>query len=157
MCIRDRLRDNRLLTLTGTGGVGKTRLALCIAARVLNNYDDGVWLVELSALQNPDLVPQEVISAFELKEQPGKRLTQTLIEHIQSKRLLLVLDNTEHLLAACAQLADTVLRQCSKVTVLVTSREQLGVPGELTYRVPSLSVPDPKCDISVQSLSLIHI
>ena len=146
------LRDNRLLTLTGTGGVGKTRLALCMAATVLNSYDDGVWLVELSALRHPDLVPQEVISALELKEQPGKRLTQTLIEHLQSKRLLLVLDNAEHLLAACAQLADTVLRQCSKITVLVTSREALGVPGELTYRVPSLSVPDPKCAISVQSL-----
>jgi non-specific serine/threonine protein kinase len=146
------LKDNRLLTLTGTGGVGKTRLAMCMATTALNSYRDGVWLVELAALQYPELVPQEVASALELKEQPGKRLTQTLIEHLQSKHLLLVLDNAEHLLAACAQLADTVLRQCPKVTVLVTSRERLDVPGELTYRVPSLSIPDPKRDATAQSL-----
>ena len=146
------LVGNRLLTLTGTGGVGKTRLALRVAAAVLNGYIDGVWLVELASLRDPDLIPQTVITALGLKEQPGKTLTQTLTEHLLAKHLLLVLDNAEHLLAACAQLSDTMLRQCPKVTVLVTSRERLGVPGELTYRVPSLSMPDPKREITAQGL-----
>ena len=146
------LRGNRALTLTGTGGVGKTRLGLCIATTMLDSYRDGVWLVELATLRHPDLVPQAVISALELKEQPGKRLTHTLIDHLQPKHLLLVLDNAEHLLVACAELADTLLRQCPKVTILTTSRERLGVPGELTYRVPSLSIPEPKRDISAPDL-----
>jgi predicted ATPase/DNA-binding winged helix-turn-helix (wHTH) protein len=146
------LSGNRLLTLTGTGGVGKTRLAVCVAAAVRNGYRDGVWLVELAALMDPDLVPQAVITALGLKEQPGKRLTQTLTEHLEARHLLLVLDNAEHLLAACAQLTDTVLRQCPKMRVLVTSRERLGVPGELTYRVPSLSIPDAKRGATAHSL-----
>lgn len=150
--LRKALAGNRLLTLTGTGGVGKTRLAIRVAAAVLDEYDDGVWLVELAAFRDPDLVPQAVVTAFGLKEQPGRSLTQTLVEYLQPRHVLLVLDNAEHLLAACAPLIDTVLQRCPKVTVLVTSRERLGVPGELTYRVPSLSVPDPHRDATAQSL-----
>ena len=118
---------NRLVTLTGTGGVGKTRLAMRAAAAVLNRYHDGVWWVELAALRDAGLVPQRVVSALGLTEQPGKSHTQTLAEVLQAKHLLLVLDNAEHLLAACAELTDTVLRRCPKVTVLVTSRERLGL------------------------------
>ena len=121
---------NRLVTLTGTGGVGKTRLAMRAAAAVLNRYHDGVWWVELAALRDAGLVPQRVVFALGLTEQPGKSHTQTLAEVLQAKHLLLVLDNAEHLLAACAELTDTVLRRCPKVTVLVTSRERLGIPGE---------------------------
>ena len=143
---------NRLVTLTGTGGVGKTRLAMRAAAAVLNRYHDGVWWVELAALRDAGLVPQRVVSALGLTEQPGKSHTQTLAEVLQAKHLLLVLDNAEHLLAACAELTDTVLRRCPKVTVLVTSRERLGIPGELTYRVPSLSIPDPTRGDTPQSL-----
>jgi non-specific serine/threonine protein kinase len=146
------LRANRLLTLTGTGGVGKTRLAMRVAAAMLDGYADGVWLVELAALWNPELVAQAVITALGLQEQPGRSLTQTLTDYLQARQLLLVLDNAEHLVAACAHLADTLLRHCSTVTILVTSRERLGVPGELTYRVPSLSIPDPKGDATAQSL-----
>ncbi|MEP7247362.1 MAG: tetratricopeptide repeat protein, partial [Gammaproteobacteria bacterium] len=146
------LRAKRLLTLTGTGGVGKTRLAMQVAAAMLEDYRDGVCLVELAALWNPELVPQAVITALGLQEQPGRSLTETLTDYLQSRQLLLVLDNAEHLLAACAPLADTVLRQCSTITVLVTSRERLGVPGELTYRVPSLSIPNPKRDATAQSV-----
>jgi predicted ATPase/DNA-binding winged helix-turn-helix (wHTH) protein/Tfp pilus assembly protein PilF len=147
------LAHNRLLTLTGTGGVGKTRLAMCIAAAELNDYSNGVRLVELGALRDPDLVPQAVLTALELQEQPGKQLTQTLTEYLGARHLLLVLDNAEHLLAACAQFTDTVLRKCPKVTVLATSRERLGVPGELTFRVPSLSIPDLERGATAQSLA----
>ena len=136
------LSTSRLLTLAGTGGVGKTRLALRVAERAVHGYGDGAWLVELAALRDPDLVSQAAITALGLKEQPGKPMLQTLTEHLRPMRLLLMLDNAEHLLAPCAQLADAVLRQCAGVTIVVTSREPLGVPGEVVYRVPPLSVPD---------------
>jgi non-specific serine/threonine protein kinase len=141
--VSELLESHRLLTLTGTGGVGKTRLAMRAAAAKLADYRDGVWLVELAALRDPDLVPQAAIAAIGLKEQPGKRLTQSLTEHLQPRHALLILDNAEHLIAACAELADAIVRHCPNVTIVVTSRERLGVPGEVTYRVPSLSVPDP--------------
>ena len=144
------LARGRLLTLTGSGGVGKTRLALSVAAATLDRFADGVRLVELASLRDPDLVVQTVVAAVELKEQPGKPLTQTLTEGLHERHLLLLLDNAEQLLDACAQLTDTVLRQCPNVTVLVTSRERLGVPGELTYRVPSLAVPDPNAECTSQ-------
>jgi non-specific serine/threonine protein kinase len=142
--LRTALSRARLLTLTGAGGVGKTRLALCLADSVGTLYADGWWLVDVSALHDADLVPQTAVTALGLQERRGKDLAQTLIEHLEAKRVLLVLDNAEHLLDACARLVDTVLRRCAHVTVLATSRERLGVPGELTYRVPSLSVPDER-------------
>jgi len=147
------LARSRLLTLTGSGGVGKTRLAISVAGAVLNRFADGVRLVELASLQDPDLVVQTVVAAVGLKEQPGKPLTQTLTEGLHERHLLLLLDNAEHLLDACARLTDTILRQCPNVTVLVTSRERLGVPGELTYRVPSLTVPDPNDEVSSQRIA----
>ncbi|MGE5171506.1 MAG: ATP-binding protein [Rudaea sp.] len=151
--LRKLLTAHRLLTLTGAGGIGKTRLALRVAASMLDEYEDGVWLVELAALRDPGLVPQAVITVLGLKEQPGKSLTQTLTEYLRARHLLLLLDNAEHLLAACAQLTDAVLRQCPRVTVAVTSRERLAVPGELTYRVPSLSMPDASQGATTQGLA----
>jgi non-specific serine/threonine protein kinase len=151
--LKDLLGTARLLTLTGAGGCGKTRLALQVAGDLLQFYPDGIWLVELAALAEPGLVPQTVASVLGLKEQSGESLTQTLAKHLASRHLLLMLDNAEHLLAACAQVADAALRQCAKVVILVTSRERLGVAGELTYRVPSLSVPDPKQDATPEELS----
>ena len=136
------LATSRLLTLTGIGGVGKTRLALHVARGAADGYGDGAWLVELAALRDPVLVSQAAITALGLKEQPGKPMLDTLTEHLRSMRLLLVLDNAEHLLAPCAQMAEAVLRQCPGVTIVVTSREPLGVPGEVVYRVPPLSIPD---------------
>ena len=150
--IEQLLAANRLVTLTGTGGVGKTRLALCVAAGLTHAYREGVWLVELASLADPALVPQAVATALELQEQPGRSLTQTLVEYLQPRELLLVLDNAEHLLAACTHLTDAVLRQCARVKWLVTSRERLDVPGEVTYRVPSLSMPDSGRDTPVQAL-----
>jgi predicted ATPase/DNA-binding winged helix-turn-helix (wHTH) protein len=140
--IRQLLAVSRLLTLTGTGGCGKTRMALQVAADVLARYPDGVWLVELGSLADPNLVPRALGSVLGVTEQNGKTVAQSVVESLADKRTLIVLDNAEHLLLACAQLTDVVLRQCAHVTVLATSRERLGVDGERTYRVPSLSVPD---------------
>jgi predicted ATPase/class 3 adenylate cyclase len=131
-----------LLTLSGAGGCGKTRLALQAAADLLEAYPDGVWLVELAALEEPILVPQAVATALGVPEQPGRPLTATLIEHLRSRSLLLLLDNCEHLLAACAQLVEALLGACAKVRILATSRERLGLTGERVYPVPSLSLPE---------------
>ncbi len=150
--IRAHLDKTRLLTLTGSGGCGKTRLALHMAAEVLDTYPDGVWLVELAALADQELLPQTVAVVLGLREEPGRPFTQTLTDFLKSRRLLLVLDNAEHLLAACAKLAGAVLSQCPQVVLLVSSREGLGIAGEVTFRVPSLSLPDPARDISPESL-----
>ena len=134
----------RLLTLTGSGGCGKTRLGLQVAADSLERFPDGVWLVELSPLADPGLVPQTVATVLGLKEVPGKPISQTLTEHLKDRRLLLLLDNCEHLLDGCARLVDLLMRQCPAIAILASSREALGIGGEQTYRVPSLSQPDPK-------------
>ena len=138
---------NRLVTLTGAGGAGKTRLAIEVASRLIDAFPDGVWLVELAALSDPRLVPQAVAQALALKEQPTRPVIETLSDYLASKKLLLVLDNAEHLLEACVHLVDEILRRSPDVAMLVTSRERLGMTGELTYRVPSLTVPGPSDNI----------
>jgi DNA-binding winged helix-turn-helix (wHTH) protein len=144
---------HRLVTLTGAGGAGKTRLAIEVARRVFDGYPDGAWLVELAALSNPDLVPQAVAQALKLKEQPTQPAMETLSDHLAPKKLLLVLDNAEHLLDACVHLIDAIVRRSPDVTVLVTSRERLGIAGELTYRVPSLAVPGTSESSTLQDVS----
>ena len=134
----------RLLTLTGSGGCGKTRLSLQVAADLLERFPDGAWLVELAPLSDSDLVPPTVASVLGLKEEPSKPIIQTLTEYLKDKRLLLLLDNCEHLLEACAKFADALLRQCASVQIVASSREGLGINGEQAYRVPSLALPDPK-------------
>jgi non-specific serine/threonine protein kinase len=139
---RDDGKDTRrLVTLTGAGGCGKTRLALQVAGGLLEAYPDGVWLVELASLADPSLVPQAVASTLALREQPGRSLTDTLQEAVHSRSLLLLLDNCEHLIAACAELAEALLRACSRLRLLATSREGLNIPGEAVHRLPSLQVP----------------
>jgi len=133
----------RLLTLTGAGGCGKTRLALQLAADSLETFPDGAWLVELAPLSDPGLVPRTLASVLGLEEQPGNPVTATLVEHLKDQRVLMVIDNCEHLLHACAVLADLLVRRCPQLTILASSREALGIAGEQTYRVPSLSLPDP--------------
>jgi len=108
---------------------------------LLDTFAEGVWLVELAALSDPRLVPQAAAEVLGVKEQPGKSLTETVCGHLASRNLLLVLDNAEHLLDACVQLADHALRRSTRLTILVTSREPLRLSGELTFRVPSLTVP----------------
>ncbi len=143
----------RLLTLTGAGGAGKTRLALQVAAEVLEDFKDGVWLVSLAALADPALVPQAVASALGVPEQPVHPLSETLAGYLRSKSLLLLLDNCEHLLSTCAHLAEALLTGCPNLRILATSREVLGIPGELNLRVPSLSLPDPKRLPSFETLT----
>jgi predicted ATPase/DNA-binding SARP family transcriptional activator len=139
------LATTHLLTLTGAGGCGKTRLALQVAADRVEAYGDGVWLVELAALADHTLVPQAVAAVLGVREEPGRPLTATLMDSLRCRSLLLVLDNCEHLLSGCARLVESLLRACPRLRILATSREGLRVSGEQTYRVPSLSVPDPKC------------
>jgi predicted ATPase/class 3 adenylate cyclase len=142
VAVGEMLAVNRLLTLTGAGGAGKTRLALQVAAEMLDHYPDGVWLVELASLSDPSLIPQTVARAVGIREQAGESIEQTLTDGLRSRNLLLVLDNCEHLLSACAHLVTALLRVCPGLRVLATSREPLGLSGEHVFRVPSLSVPD---------------
>jgi predicted ATPase/class 3 adenylate cyclase len=135
------LAATRLLTLTGTGGTGKTRLALQVAAGELEAFPDGVWVAELAPLADPALVPQAVAAAAGLVGQPGRSALATLGDAWRAGRVLLVLDNCEHVLGACAALADALLRACPRLTVLATSREALGIGGETSWRVPSLTLP----------------
>ncbi len=134
----------QLLTLTGSGGCGKTRLGLQLAADSLERFPDGAWLVELAPLSDPGLVPRTAATVLGLEEQPGKPITTTLVEHLKDKRALILLDNCEHLLNACAVLAASLARECPHLTILASSREALGIAGEQTYRVPSLSLPDQR-------------
>jgi non-specific serine/threonine protein kinase len=136
------LGETRLLTLTGPGGSGKTRLALAVANDLVESFEDGVWLVELASLSDPDLVPQAVASKLRVHEAQDRSLIETLSEHLGSKEMLLVLDNCEHLLVGCAALAEALLSTCPGLRILATSREALGVPGESAWLVPSLERPD---------------
>ena len=139
------LATSRLLTLAGTGGAGKTRLALQAAAEALERFPDGVWFVELAPLRDPELVANEVVTSLGLLPSalagPGELLEEGLCQHLRTRRLLLVLDNCEHVVEAAARLAHRALARCPDVTVLATSREVLGVPGEVVWNVPSLSMP----------------
>ena len=134
--------STRLLTLLGTGGVGKSRLAFQVARDLLPEFSDGAFVVELGPLSDPALVPQQILSALAVPEEPGRIQTDTVVANLARKHLLLVLDGCEHLLWACADLAEAILRSCPKVHLLATSREPFRILGEVTWRVPSLSVPD---------------
>ena len=141
--LKDLLACKRLLTLTGIGGCGKTRLALQVAAEALDAFPDGCWFVELASLGNPGLVVQAVANILAVEEQGNRSRADAVVERLATQRVLLVLDNAEHLVQPCAELADLLLRRCPRLQIFVTSREPLGVSGELTYRVPSLSIAEP--------------
>jgi predicted ATPase/DNA-binding CsgD family transcriptional regulator len=135
------LNNTRLLTLTGVGGVGKTRLALEVAERVAGSYADGAWLVELAPLADAALVAQTVARVVSVPLAPGADPVSALVNYFRPRHTLLILDNCEHLLASCATLAHALLRHCAHLQILATSREPLGVAGELHWRVPSLAAP----------------
>ncbi|MFE3638497.1 tetratricopeptide repeat protein [Streptomyces sp. NPDC059168] len=142
--VRRLLGRGGLLTLTGAGGCGKTRLALAVADRSADAFRDGAWFVDLSALTEPDLVPEAVAAVLGLQLPPSGRAREALLVQLGGRRTLLVLDNCEHLVDACAALASQIITRCPGVAVLATSREPLRSYGERTFRVPSLGLPDPR-------------
>ena len=151
--IKRLMGQSRLLTLTGAGGTGKTRLALQAAVDLLDPSGDGSWIIEFGSITDPALVPQTVATVLGVREEPTKPLSETLLTYLKGKRMLLVIDNAEHLLNPIARLVDQIIRQCPHVQVLATSREPLTVNGEQTYRVPSLTMPDPTKRYKLEDLS----
>lgn len=134
----------RLVTLTGAGGVGKTRLAIRVGKQVLGKYADGVWLVEFAPILDLLLVPRVTAIAIGLRDEPQRPAIDMLCDYLREKNMLIILDNCEHLLDACADLTNTLLKRCPGLKILVTSREALGIVGEDVYAVPSLALPDPQ-------------
>lgn len=144
--VKELLSSTRLLTLTGPGGTGKTRLSLQVAAETAEEFSNGVWVVELASLTDPSLLVQTVAVSLGVREQTGRTVLDALLDHLRAKILLLIFDNCEHLIDACAQLANTLLRAAPGVKILASSREALGVAGETAYRVPSLTLPPAFAD-----------
>jgi len=138
----DRGEGARLLTLIGPGGTGKTRLSLQLGASLLPDFKDGVWLAELAPLSHPSLVLQTIASVLAVREQSGMPLKELVFDYLRDKQLLLILDNCEHLIETCAQLTDELLQNAPEMKVIASSREALGINGEIIYRVPSLSLPE---------------
>jgi predicted ATPase/DNA-binding SARP family transcriptional activator/DNA-binding CsgD family transcriptional regulator len=151
--VRRLLAMTALLTLTGAGGCGKTRLALAVARELTSTYPDGVWLVELAPLSDPALVPQAVAQALGVRQTPGRSLADALTDHLRTRNLLLVVDNCEHLVDPVAHLAEALLRSCPRLRILATSREPLGVRGETVWTVPPLSLPDVEGVSSIEGLT----
>jgi len=139
--VRALARSTRLVTLTGVGGVGKTRLALQAADGLLAQFPGGAWMVEMASQTDAALVPDAVAGVLGVKEQAGRPVLATLIDHLRGRTILLILDNCEHLVAACARLAAALLAGCPNLTILATSRETLGIPGEALFVVPPLPAP----------------
>lgn len=135
------ITQNRLVTLIGTGGIGKTRLSLQTGQYLLDQFPDGVWFVPLESLADEELVPQTVASFFGIEKSPNQTVVQALVDALHNKTMLLILDNCEHLLQTCAQLVETLLKNCLNIKFLTTSREVLRLEGEATYPVPSLTIP----------------
>ena len=151
--IRRLVGSHRLVTLTGPGGVGKTRLALEVASSFDATYPDGVWLVELGSLADPALVPQAIATTLGIHEQLQRSVLETLVDALQSRELLIVLDNCEHLVQASAAIAETLLQKCAAVRVLGTTRELLRVGGEATWTLSPLALP-PEAGAEVQPARL---
>jgi predicted ATPase/class 3 adenylate cyclase len=141
--VRALVKSCRLVTLTGAGGCGKTRLGLQLAAGLLDGSGDGVWLVELAAVTSEDAVASAVCDAVGIAAQPGRTVLEVLLDALAPQDMLIVLDNCEHLIGGCAKTADAFLRRCPKVHLVATSREPLRISGETIYRVPPLSLPEP--------------
>lgn len=144
--LRRLVKDSRLVTLTGAGGAGKTRLAIQLAAELLDGSGDGVWLVELAPVSNEDAVASTILEVLKMATGSGQSPLDILVTSLASQQALIVLDNCEHLIGACSKVANAILRHCPEIRVLATSREPLGIAGETIYRVPSMSLPDEDDD-----------
>ena len=145
--LRELLTQNRLVTLTGAGGVGKTRLAIQVAAGMAGDFSDGVWSVDLAPITDPELVAVTVARALGLPDQPGRSTMDSLLRFVRDRQMLVVLDNCEHLLDASAELVVALLSGAARLTLLATSREAIGVAGEVSWRVPSLSLTDEAIEL----------
>ena len=139
--VKTQFETCRIVTLSGAGGSGKTRLSLQIAAELLEDFPDGVWLVELATVNDSGQVWSAVAGVLGIQERRDHDLTSTLVEQIRSKKILIILDNCEHLVESCARLADLMLKSCPELKFITTSREALGIAGEVTFRVPPLEIP----------------
>lgn len=137
------LRTHRLVTLTGSGGTGKTRLSLQVGERVLDEFRDGAWFIELAPLFDPALIPNTVASVLGVREEQGRPLMATLLDWLRNRQMLFILDNCEHLIEASGSFANAVLQSSRETRILTSSREPLGISGESCYRVPSLECPNP--------------
>ncbi|HLA07786.1 MAG TPA: adenylate/guanylate cyclase domain-containing protein, partial [Anaerolineales bacterium] len=158
--IKKAINEHRLVTLAGSGGTGKTRLSLHVAADLLDQFPDGVWLVELAPLSDERLVPQAVASVLEVREEAGRPVLETLVTHLKDKQVLIILDNCEHLLQSSAHLIKQLMQSDSRLKILATSREQLHIAGEIIYNVPSLSTPDPKilpANVALTPYESVHL
>ncbi|HEX9074720.1 MAG TPA: BTAD domain-containing putative transcriptional regulator, partial [Anaerolineae bacterium] len=142
--VKELLSKTRLLTLTGSGGAGKTRLAIQTATDLVGDFEDGVWWVNLAPLRDAALVMQAAANALGLRQVSDQPILETLTNYLRPRHLLLVLDNCEHLAEACAHLAETLLSTCPRLKILCTSRETLGIAAETGWRVPTLALPDPR-------------
>jgi predicted ATPase/DNA-binding CsgD family transcriptional regulator len=145
--VRQLLHENRVVTVTGAGGAGKTRLAVQVAAKMAGEFKDGVRYVDLAPITDPDLVPIAVARALGLPDQPGRSTTETITRFVADRQMLMVLDNCEHLLDASAAMVVTLLGAAAGLTLLTTSREPIGVAGEVSWRVPSLSLSDEAIEL----------
>ena len=147
------ITKHRLITLTGPGGVGKTRLSLKVIEQILSKYPDGVWLVELAPILDPLLVPRTTAMAIGLRDEPQRPVIDMLCDYLRYKKMVLVLDNCEHLVDACARMVDRILHATPDMRILATSREALGIEGEVIYPIPSLELPDMSNLPSLEILS----
>lgn len=148
------LERERLVTLTGTGGAGKTRLALEVTSQLAGHYVDGIWMVELASLADQSFVPQTIATALGVQEVSGQSLLDTVVRTLRQRRMLILLDNCEHVIEACADFAGKVLRACAGVRILATSREALDIPGEQIVAVPPLSMPVDELKVESSKLKV---
>ncbi|HEY6358737.1 MAG TPA: adenylate/guanylate cyclase domain-containing protein, partial [Vicinamibacterales bacterium] len=149
--IKSLLEGSRLVTLTGAGGVGKTRCALQVGAETLDEFTDGVWFIDLAPLHDPSLVPNVIASVFDVQETPTQPMRDALINHLKHKDLVLIVDNCEHVIGEASKTAGAILRDCPNVSILATSREALGLAGEAVYQMPTLTVPEKLQDLTADA------